>query len=263
MRMICLHDRGRLESFLRQDTFLNLYSLGDLDDSFWPYTTWYGLVDGERVLAVALMYSGLTLPTLLCTGGPQHHAHQGRLLESLLGLLPGRFYCHLSCGLSEALERQYRLEVHGLYYKMGLTRPGQLPERAHLEAVVLSKADLPELQAFYAASYPGNWFEPQMLDTNQYCGLRVDGVLVSVAGVHVYSPVYKVAALGNVATAPAHRGKGWARDVTGQLCRRLLASVDHIGLNVKADNGAAIACYRSLGFEIVGSYEEFMASLAR
>jgi hypothetical protein len=52
---------------------------------------------------------------------------------------------------------------------------------------------LPDVQAFYDRAYSGNWFESQMLDTGQYFGLKEDGRLVSVAGVHVYSREYKVA----------------------------------------------------------------------
>jgi ribosomal protein S18 acetylase RimI-like enzyme len=37
-----------------------------------------------------------------------------------------------------------------------------------------------------------------------------------------------------------------------------LSSVKYVGANVKADNHAALACYRQLGFEIVASYGEFM-----
>jgi hypothetical protein len=33
--------------------------------------------------------------------------------------------------------------------------------------------------------------------------------------------------------------------------------VDHVGLNVKADNDAAMACYRKLGFEVITPYGEF------
>ena len=72
------------------------------------------------------------------------------------------------------------------------------------------------------------------------------------------SAAYRVAALGNVATQPAHRGRGHAKAVTGTLCRHLMARADHIGLNVKADNAAALGCYRALGFEVCASYEETM-----
>jgi ribosomal protein S18 acetylase RimI-like enzyme len=67
-----------------------------------------------------------------------------------------------------------------------------------------------------------------------------------------------VAALGNIATAPSCRGKGFCRQVTAKTCQSLRKNVSHIGLNVKADNGAAISCYTRLGFESVASYGEFM-----
>jgi predicted GNAT family acetyltransferase len=86
----------------------------------------------------------------------------------------------------------------------------------------------------------------------------VRGRLVSAAGVHVYSEHYRVAAIGNVVTHPAHRNRGYAGLVTARLCRSLLEKVEHVGLHVKADNAAALACYRKLGFEIIASYREFM-----
>ena len=89
-------------------------------------------------------------------------------------------------------------------------------------------------------------------------GIRREGTLVCIAGVHVHSSIYRVAALGNIATDPALRGQGLAQRATAQLCRALLTTVDTIGLNVKADNTAAIACYRKLGFEVAAEYEEAM-----
>jgi predicted GNAT family acetyltransferase len=97
-----------------------------------------------------------------------------------------------------------------------------------------------------------------MLETGQYYGLWVRGELVSAAGVQVYSPKYRVAALGNIATHPAQRGRGYASLVTARLCQSLLETVTHIGLNVHRDNQAALACYRKLGFETVGKYDEWM-----
>ncbi len=67
-----------------------------------------------------------------------------------------------------------------------------------------------------------------------------------------------MAALGNIATDPALRGQGLAHRATAQLCHTLLATVETIGLNVKADNAAAIACYRKLGFDVAAEYEEAM-----
>ena len=125
----------------------------------------------------------------------------------------------------------------------------------------LTGADLPAMLEFYARSYPGNWFDERMVATGQYYGLRENGQLVSIAGVHVYSQRYRVAALGNIVTHPAWRNRGYATLVTTRLCQELLDEVDHIGLNVKVDNIAAFACYKRLGFEIVAPYGEF--NLAR
>src|SRR5438093_529591 len=83
-----------------------------------------------------------------------------------------------------------------------------------------------------------NWFDPRMLETGHYYGIRQDGTLLSIAGVHVYSPRYRVAALGNITTRPAARGHGLATLVTAKLCQELLRSVDEIGLNVRADNAS-------------------------
>jgi predicted GNAT family acetyltransferase len=79
---------------------------------------------------------------------------------------------------------------------------------------------------------------------------------VGVAGIHVYSERYKVAALGNVTTHPEFRGQGVATAAVAKLCRELAHTVDNIGLNVKADNPGAIASYKRLGFEIIATYEE-------
>ena len=145
----------------------------------------------------------------------------------------------------------------GDHLKMALTSPDTLraaPEAAKAEP--LTPADRGDVEALYAASYPGNWFVPRMLETGQYVGIRRDGRLVAVAGVHVYSPAQRVAALGNVTTLPEMRGSGLATAAVAGLCTQLLTSVDHIGLNVKADNAAAIGLYRRLGFSTVAEYVE-------
>jgi len=131
-------------------------------------------------------------------------------------------------------------------------------------AVRLSKADVKDVQEFYDESYPGNSFDPRMLETNQYFGVMKNHRLVSVAGVHVCSAQYGVAALGNIATCPPCRGRGYGKLVTARVCQSLLSEgIDHIGLNVKSDNAIAISCYEKLGFEIVASFGEFVIQIRR
>jgi predicted GNAT family acetyltransferase len=97
-----------------------------------------------------------------------------------------------------------------------------------------------------------------MLETGFYYGVRRGAVPVSVAGVHVYSPRYKAAALGNITTRRDVRGHGLATIATARLCQELLrAGIEHVGLNVQADNRSAIACYTKLGFERVADYGEY------
>ena len=76
----------------------------------------------------------------------------------------------------------------------------------------------------------------------------------------IYSQKYKVASLGNVVTHPDYRGNGLATSATARLCQSLAQTVDHIGLNVKADNTAAMGLYEELGVEKVGPYYECMIS---
>ena len=63
--------------------------------------------------------------------------------------------------------------------------------------VPISVNDLDEVLFLYQISYPENAFDPKMLQTGQYVGYWKNNQLLCVGGVHVYSPTYGVAALGN------------------------------------------------------------------
>jgi GNAT superfamily N-acetyltransferase len=255
VKLASLHDKGEIERFLRRNTYLHIYSIGDLDDFFWPSTLWYALKEGDEIREIVLLYTAPELPVMLAlTGGTPDGMRE--LLRSALRLLPKRIYAHLSPGVSSALEDDYRIEPHGTYYKMKLADPSRLAAVDTSVVVPLSAVDLPEVRELYDGSYPGNAFDPRMLETGCYYGVRRDGRLVGVAGVHVYSAKYKVAALGNVVTHPDYRGRGIATAACAKLCRELLKTVDHIGLNVKADNVPALTSYEGLGFESIATYEE-------
>src|SRR5207244_2083155 len=89
----------------------------------------------------------------------------------------------------------------------------------------LAPANRDEVEAFYRDAYPGNWFDARMLDTGHYVGVREEGKLVATAGVHVYAPQERVAALGNIAVAPDRRGRGLATKVTAAACTALMREV--------------------------------------
>lgn len=244
-----VHDKDEIAKLLGADPALHAYELGDLDEFFWPYTTWYRHED-----TVALVYHGAGFATLLAFDRDPHRLNP--LLDGLKVLLPCRFYAHVSAGAEGALDV---VEEGGPHLKMALTEP-RLLDAVRPAGEVLGLDDLAEVTGLYRRAYPENWFDPRMLETEQYVGLRQGGELVAVAGVHVWSPVFRVAALGNVTTEPRLRGQGLGKAVVAGLCRRLRESVDVISLNVKADNASAIALYRGLGFTTVGEYYEAWAA---
>ncbi len=253
-----LSDKLLIEAHLRLAPDLNLYHLGDLDEFFWKETRWYARIDGGEIRALALLYTGEDPPVLLAITHNNEEA-MSALLNDLIPDLPERVYAHLSPGLDRMFRPVYSAEDHGKHYKMSLVRPKALELWDTSAVIPLSMADLPRLEALYAAAYPDTWFNPRMLETGQYLGIEdEDGRLLCVAGVHVYSPEFRVVALGNITTLPEERGRGLGSTVMAGCCQRLLESVDLIGLNVRCDNLAAVKTYQKVGFEVVGVYQEWM-----
>ncbi len=258
--VVDVDDKAVLAAFFEQHKPLHLYEIGDLDPFFWPSTRWFGWRENGNLKAIALLYTGTDVPTLLLLEH-EHGPEALSLLGALQPQLPSRFYAHLSPGLESSLGSS-SLAPHGRHLKMVLNAPGEVVRVATDGVELLGRAHADDLSRFYERSYPGHWFMPRMLETGQYFGLRSGGALVCVAGVHVYSPEYGVAALGNITTSPEHRNKGLGRLVTAHLCQSLLETVETIGLNVHAENEHAIRCYGRLGFEIVAEYDEYMVESA-
>ena len=99
MKVVCLHDKSRIETFLRGNIYLNIYSIGDLDDFFWPYTTWYALIDTVGIQAIILVYTGGSLPCLHAMAEADKIPQAKELLHCVIPVLPKHFHAHLSLGL--------------------------------------------------------------------------------------------------------------------------------------------------------------------
>lgn len=254
-RLVELHERGPIETFLGLSRELHFYELGDLDPFHWPHTRWFGW-HGADLEALCLVYAATDVPTLLAFSEPRGMPALRHLLRALEPSLPARLYAHLSPGLSDVFSAGWRTTPHGPHLKMVLAAAHALDGADVSKVEPLGPADLPEILALYERSYPGNWFAPRMLETGLYRGLRNGRELVAIAGVHVFSAEQRIAALGNIATDPRERRRGLATAVTAALCLDLLPRADTIGLNVHAENTSARACYAALGFAPVADYDE-------
>lgn len=247
---ISLHDKGRIETFLRRDPILHMFALGDLDDFYWPHTGWYALEKDGEIRQLILTYKDapkLVLMALADERG-ERKEEMRQLLGSILHLLPRQMYVHLSEGLAEVLATAYHLRSHGKFLKMALPDLSLVAAVDTSDVVQLTTADLSGIERLFKDSFPEGTFNSRMLETGQYFGVKHANALVGIAGVHVWSPAYRIAVLGNVATHPEYRRQGIATAVTARLCQSISTTVEHIGLIVHTENTAAMSCYSRLGF---------------
>jgi ribosomal protein S18 acetylase RimI-like enzyme len=255
MNLQILHDKTTIAKLLKSSPELHIYSIGDLDDFFWPMTIWFSLHDGDTLHGIALLYVGMDTPTLLCFNETDS-SDTYQLLTQMKSVLPVKFNAHLSPGLVDVLGTENVSTFYGLHDKMALKKVVFEIYDNHIRRLTVD--DLPVVKDFYTISYPHNWFDKRMLETTKYYGYFINDMLVGVAGVHVFSEEYRVAGLGNVAVHPEYRNQQIGYKLTSVLCCDLQKCVDFIGLNVKSTNIAAIKCYEKIGFVKIGQFEEYL-----
>ncbi|MFX0172264.1 MAG: GNAT family N-acetyltransferase [Candidatus Hodarchaeota archaeon] len=248
-----LSDKHLIYSFSQKDIYLFTYHIGDLDDFFFHDCTWYGLFDDDQLTELILLFSGLSIPTLLVFG----FSKISLLLEEIIDDLPYCFYCHYTKGLENKFLSKYEMNYFGTHLKMkyqGL--PNKLRVKKYYNCTQLTEEQTEEILTFYEKAYPNTYFEPFMVKTGKYFGIIENNLIKSIAGVHVCSKKYNIAVLGNIATDLPSRGQGYATTCVITLLQSLEDEVKHIGLNVKADNVAALKLYQKTGFVPHLEYEE-------
>jgi len=250
--IVKISDRDRLERLLRADEVWGGYALGDLEEPHFSRTQWR-LCEAGDGWALVMSYAfgeGLTLMTFgegrlvakvlkdTDFSGPcDLHTHAAHL-DSVSPLFEGPLKAYLRLGVDRA-------EFHSV------------DPPAALELGALGEEDVPAALNLYR-HYPQNFFAPERIGEGLYMGARREGRLIAVAGTHVVSPQYRVAAVGDIVVDPACRGQGVGAAITSSLCVRLFEKVDLIVLNVAVENAAARRCYEKLGFiRAVAHYEGF------
>ncbi len=267
MRVVALHDPDRIRRFLLIDRFFADYALGDLDPAHFQFTEWFGAEADHKLRAIVMLYNDLNPPIFFATGEAQG-------IEAILARAVR--LSRLSLSIREEhlplVEQDYQIELVPML-KMALlaedfTRADQaslrgvcrttkqspavkveIASRSALAMTRLDVSHLPQLEELYSYG-GGDAFRQRSLELGVFYGAFDGERLVSVAGTHIVSENERIAALGNVMTHPAYRGRGLATLATNAVCEELLdRGIEMIGLSVSRSNEAAIRVYEKIGFK--------------
>jgi ribosomal protein S18 acetylase RimI-like enzyme len=244
-------DRGQLRAFLETDRLLAAYAICDLEDREFGKTRWGGAFEGDRLVALALEYSGITPQPLFAMG-----RHDG--IEAILRdvIRPRAAYVAALPDALPAVEATYRLDPGPQMVRMWVDRSRFRPYPADVRRLL--PADIGELNRLYQLGF-ASWLPSSSIADGVYFGIRLGGHLVAAAGTHVISRDARLAVVGNVLTHVDYRGRGFATAVTGAVTAELLRTADQVVLNVRSDNPPALQAYRRLGYAEHVRFEERLA----
>jgi ribosomal protein S18 acetylase RimI-like enzyme len=244
-------DRGELRAFLETDRLLAAYAICDLEDREFGKTRWGGAFEGDRLVALALEYSGITPQPLFVMGRPDG-------IEAILRdvVRPRAAYVAALPDVVPAVEASYRLDPGPQMVRMWVDRARFRPYPADVRRLL--PADIGELNRLYQLGF-ASWLPSSSIGEGVYFGIRLGGRLVAAAGTHVISREARLAVVGNVLTHVDYRGRGFATAVTGAVTAELLRSADQVVLNVRSDNPPALQAYRRLGYAEHVRFEERLA----
>ena len=258
-------DREKIKQFLLEDPYQHLYELGNLHEKLFRRSKWFCAFEGSTIKATAMVHeAGIEKDNMMFLLENRDIDACQELLKGIKSHLPGSFYAHLSKEAAEILKPGYEISEPVIYNKMKISGDMlvnnciKYPEFTYR----VNKNDFEPMSLFLRSINPSAFFMPAMLETGKYFIVRKNSDLIAMAGVHFYSKETSTAAIGNVATAPEFRGKGYAGSVTASLVRDLWKDVKYIGLNVRADNVPAIKAYEKMGFVFYSSHEEIRAKKA-
>jgi len=244
-------DRGELRAFLETDRILAAYAICDLEDREFGKTRWGGAFEGDRLVALALEYSGITPQPLFVMGRPDG-------IEAILRdvVRPRAAYVAALPDVMPAVEASYRLDPGPQMVRMWVDRARFRPYPADVRRLL--PADIGELNRLYQLGF-ASWLPSSAIAEGVYFGVRLGGRLVAAAGTHVISREARLAVVGNVLTHVDYRGRGFATAATGAVTAELLRFADQVVLNVRSDNPPALQAYRRLGYAEHVRFEERLA----
>ena len=242
-----LTDKNEIRRRLRRDPGWSVYALGDLEPAMFPKTLWF-------VPDLTLVVQDYGTAILFAIG-------PGSVAEALASVArTGPVHLQVQGDALDEVARHAAVSSTRLMWRMTWTGD-HLPSPSALTSR-LNATDVPALQALYAdgetSGEAPDFFFPSMVADGVFCGIYEGGALVAAAGTHLLAREESAAAIGNVYTRRDRRGRGLGRLVTSAVLGEL-AGVETIGLNVRADNDAALHLYESLGFTRHCEFHEALA----
>jgi ribosomal protein S18 acetylase RimI-like enzyme len=237
-------DKNDIRAILRRDPAWCVYALGDLSPQMFAKTQWF-----TPDLTLVLHDYGTSI--LFAMGADSI----GEALDHV------SWPVHLQVQSDALAEVARHATVANVKHMARMTWTGR-STRVSSRVTRLGATDLPALERLYADGEPTgespDFFYGAMVTDGVFFGVYKREDLIAAAGTHLVSREESAAAIGNVYVRRDRRGRGLGRAVTAAVLHEL-AGIETIGLNVRADNRAAIHLYESLGFE---RYCEFYEALA-
>lgn len=122
----------------------------------------------------------------------------------------------------------------------------KVPEYNAMDYVELTKEDTPQIAKLIELTKPGP-YAPNVLELGKYIGIKEDGKLVAMVGERIKIDGYTEVSL--VCTHPDHRGKGYAKSLSGIIIEDIIGRGETAFLHVQTHNVAAFKLYEKLGFK--------------
>ena len=241
-------DKNHIRSILQRDPRWCVYALGDLSPRMFAKCQWF-----TPDLTLLLHDYGTSI--LFAHG-------IGSIREALEHVT---WPVHLQVKQDALGEVQRYANVTGIKSMIRMAWAGR-STRVSDRATRLSAADVPAIERLYAdgesTGESPDFFYASMVTDGVFFGIYQADQLIAAAGTHLVSREENAAAIGNVYVRRDRRGRGLGRAVTATVLHEL-AGIATIGLNVRADNDAAIRVYESLGFVRHCEFREALATSLR
>ena len=227
-------------AFFEHDRLLAAYALADLDPENVDTSRWWVARRGRDIVAAALLVEVMPFRPCFAMGESDALTQVFRALREprLIVAVPPRGRI--------AVEHTYRFERADVMQRMAVDRASFAPHLAH-QVTRLGPQHLADLIDLYGEA-SRTYFTAERLGRELYFGIYDGDRIVSAAGTHVRSRQAGIAAVGNVLTRLAHRGRGMASSVTSAVTEAALAEHRDVVLNVRRDNAVAVRVYQRLGY---------------